>query len=487
MEVASFPAFDLNSNEPLQHQIHQQFVSLIAQGRLTSGLRLPSTRKLSEILQVSRNTIVLVIEQLKMEGFVYSQTGRGTFISNDIPDVISISNTQKQASKTTKPEKRSQFMALSQLGETMKKLSVSSALTLPFTPGVPDLKHFPHKIWHKLVRQHQDRTVLMGYDDPQGYLPLREALVSYLSLSRGVNCKAENILITQGSQQAISLCSQILLNEGDMLLHENPGYQGANRAFSTSKPFVQPVPLKNNSIDVDWMINHCEKLSESKIIYTTPAHQYPMGGLLPASDRLRLINWATENNKWILEDDYDSEYHFNHKPIAAMQGMTKHNNVIYMGSFSKTLFPALRLGYLILPDELIRPFTVAKSYLTGDLPLLNQAVVADFIMQGHFVRHLRKMRKQYKEKFLHFEQLINTVLKTKVNIIAESAGMHLVIEIPNINDVQLKNKLYEHGFGSSALSSYYLNDEIKTGLVLGFANTTEENRMDLVELLDKIL
>ena len=170
-----------------------------------------------------------------------------------------------------------------------------------------------------------------------------------------------------------------------------------------------------------------------------------------------------------------------------MQGMTKHNNVIYMGSFSKTLFPALRLGYLILPDELINAFTVTKSYLTGESPLLNQAVLADFIMQGHFVRHLRKMRKQYKEKFIDFEQLINQKLGDKVKVIAESAGMHLVIEIPNIDDVQLKSTLYAQGFGSSALSSYYLNDDKKTGLVLGFANTTQAVRVQLVELLNTIL
>jgi GntR family transcriptional regulator/MocR family aminotransferase len=357
---------------------------------------------------------------------------------------------------------------------------------LPCTPGVPDLDNFPSAIWQKLNRHHQDRTVLMGYHNDQGYEPLRKALATYLRVSRGVNCTPEQIVITQGAQQAISLCSQILLNDQDVVLHENPGYKGASSAFLIRDPNIISVPLKNNTLDVDW-ITQSKEATQARLVYTCPTHQYPMGGLLSASERLALLNWSQDNNVWIIEDDYDSEFHFQHKPVAAMQGMTEHNHVLYMGSFSKTLFPSLRLGYLVLPPELVSTFTAAKSFLSGESPLLPQAVIADFIQEGHFVRHLRRMRLLYKEKWHHFDQCVSEHLGNQVTTIAESAGMHLVLEIPNINDVALRSFLNQNGFGSSALSSYYLGNAEKTGLVLGFANTTEQNRVDVVKLIGRWL
>jgi GntR family transcriptional regulator/MocR family aminotransferase len=195
-----------------------------------------------------------------------------------------------------------------------------------------------------------------------------------------------------------------------------------------------------------------------------------------------LLNWAKVHQTWIIEDDYDSEFHFQHKPIAALQGMQENEHVIYMGSFSKTLFPSLRMGYLVLPPALVSPFTVAKSFVSGESPLIPQAVAADFIVEGHFVRHLRRMRTLYKQKWLHLQQLIQTHLPG-VSIVAESAGMHLVIDVPGIDDVAWSVRLKTLGFGSTPLSSYYQGTTEKTGLVLGFANTTEQDRVSLVETL----
>jgi GntR family transcriptional regulator/MocR family aminotransferase len=312
-------------------------------------------------------------------------------------------------------------------------------------------------------------------------------LAIYLKGSRGVRCEPEQILITQGAQQALSLCSQLLLDEGDAVLHETPGYMGASSAFLVSNPNVIQVPLQNHVIDVDWIIERSDITSSAKMLYTSPTHQYPMGGLLSAGQRLALLNWSQDQKVWIIEDDYDSEFHFLHKPISAMQGMTSHNNVLYMGSFSKTLFPSLRLGYLVLPPELVGPFTAAKSFTTGESPLVDQAVIADFIDEGHFVRHLRKMRQNYRQKWQHFESLIHRHLSERVTTISESAGMHLVLDIPEVDDVQLKGRLAEQGYGSSALSSYYLGKPERTGLVLGFANTSAIERESLVLLLKTLI
>ncbi len=481
MEVAELPAFELSSSRPLQTQIHEQLAQWIGQGRLSPGVRLPSTRTLSDTLSVSRNTVSAVIDQLKAEGFIESHIGRGNFIAADIPELLVLPASRSGCDAQAYPGLSDFAISLATKQARHKKPS------LPFTPGIPDLQNFPSALWHKLWRRHQDRQVLMGYDDDQGYLPLREALAKYLRISRGVNCSAQQILITQGAQQGLSLCAQLLVNSGDTVLHEDPGYRGAKEAFLIQRPKVLYVPLNHGVIDVDWIIKNNTSTSSAKLMYISPTHQYPMGGLLSASQRLALLQWAQTNRTWIIEDDYDSEFHFTHKPVAAMQGMTQTNNVIYMGSFSKTLLPALRLGYLVLPEALMNPFTVAKSNLTGETSVLPQAVVADFIEEGHFVRHLRKMRFLYKNKWLHLEQLIRQTFGDAVEVVAESAGMHLVIRIAGCDDVSLNKALEAKGFGGTPLSSYFHGNKKQTGLVLGFANTSEQQRIDYVEALKQLL
>jgi len=219
-------------------------------------------------------------------------------------------------------------------------------------------------------------------------------------------------------------------------------------------------------------------------MYCTPTHQYPLGGILPATDRLKLLDWAAQNNTWIIEDDYDSEFHFYHHPVAAMQGMAENTPVIYMGSFSKTLFPALRLGYLVVPDELVYTFVQAKNFMGGESALLPQAVITDFINEGHFIRHLRKMRQIYQTKWQHFYQLIQDRLADKVSPIAKSAGMHLAIEIPHCDDKALSIALEKERFGGSPVSPRNIN---LSGLVLGFANTSVQQRESLVAALDRLI
>ncbi len=481
MSVAELPPFDLLQNEPLQIQIHHQLVTWITSGRLAPGDRLPATRRISQQLGVSRNTVTAVIEQLKAEGFVVSQVGRGCFVTNDLP-VMSVE--RAKAEHVRQPAEP----PLSDLAQTFSQANVAShAHCYPFTPGIPDLERFPQAIWQKLWRRHQGRPRLLGYDNPQGHEPLRIALADYLRVSRAVQCTPQQILITQGAQQAITLCAQLLVNNGETILHENPGYRGASYAFAARKLTQIAVPLQHQAVDVDWLNTNATGLADARLLYTCPTHQYPMGGLLPAAARLALLDWAAKQKVWIIEDDYDSEFHFQHKPVAAMQGMTSNNNVIYMGSFSKTLLPSLRLGYLVLPENLVSVFTQAKHVNSGESSLIPQAVIADFITEGHFARHLRRMRMLYKQKWLEMQHRIQTVLADRVTMIAESAGMHLVLEIPDVNDVALCSRLQSHGFGGSPLSSYYLGNAEKTGLVLGFANSNEIQRQQLVSRIDSLL
>ena len=481
MEVPSFHSIQFTDQSPLQTQLQTHLRNWICEGRLSPGTKIPSSRRLSSELAVSRNTITLAIEQLRSEGFFDTIPGKGVYVAESLPvNINGIKHIDWQY-KVAKPE-LSSFAK-----ELAAKPLYEHGLTLPFTPGIPDLDAFPTKIWNTVQRRHHNRTYLMGYNGNQGYAPLREALAEYLRLSRGVRCQANQIIITHGAQQAISLCAQILINKEDEVLVENPGYMGAKKAFNARGAKLTPCHLSENGIAVDALVSTDNKTGPYKLMYCTPTHQYPLGGILPASDRLKLLDWAAQNNTWIIEDDYDSEFHFHHKPVAALQGMAENTPVIYMGSFSKTLFPALRLGYLVVPQELVDIFIKAKSFMSGESPLLPQAVIADFILEGHFTRHLRRMRLLYQEKWQHLHQLLLDKLKGKVTPIAKSAGMHLAIKIPNCDDNALANALKAEGFGSSPLSVYYLDTPMMTGLVLGFANTNIQQREKLVATLDRLI
>lgn len=478
-----YELLQIDPHKPLQQQIHQCFVEWICQGRLTPGAKLMSSRKLADLLQVSRNTITLAIEQLKAEGFLTGVVGKGVFVSAQLPShVTSLELSQRGGAELLAAR------ALPSISKFAKSLNNASARVSPnvysFKTGVPDLSAFPYKTWMSLYRRHYDRAFLSGYLGHQGYAPLREALAEYLNVSRGLRCEASQIIITNGAQEALSLCAKVVLNPGDTVLLENPGYRSGRQAFLSQGAKLKAVPLRNNAINIDRLLR---LKHNGALLYVTPTHQYPMGGILSAGDRLRLLAWAKENSLWILEDDYDSEYSFSQKPVAALQGLMGTSPVLYVGSFSKTLLPALRLGYLVVPKSLVEKFVLAKGYFSGETCAVNQAVVADFIFEGHFVRHLRRMRRLYKNKWLHLVELLKAALPEQAQLSGQSAGMHLVVETPGLDDTALLRLMQQAGFGGDCLSACYLNKAAKQGVILGFANTDELQRENCVNYLAKII
>ncbi|MRI32748.1 hypothetical protein EOPP23_07075 [Endozoicomonas sp. OPT23] len=461
-------SLESRSNEPKFKALYRELRQAILAGRFKSETRLPSTRSLALQLSVGRNTVLSAFDQLIAEGYLETRKGAGTYVASELPDHwISAKPLNKKSSV-----KKSEAIALSNYGKTLNKESIRSEYgNQSFAVGVPDLKAFPHKTWNQIATQISPTGLsgLMGYDDPKGYQPLREAIADYVSSSRAVNCSPDQVLVTCGAQQALDLCARLLLDTHDIAAMENPGYIGARRALTATGAKVELCPVDDHGIN----ISPLKKLSNPpKLLYVTPAHQYPLGAMLPLERRLSLLEWATENNCWIIEDDYDSEYHYQNRPIASLQGLAGNDQVIYMGSFSKVLFPSLRLGYLILPPSLMPIFTCARQEHSGLIPIHSQAVTAEFMQQGHFGRHLRKMRVLYAEKL---DCLLKACeqLKPWCTVHALGAGMHLALEFNSkMSESEVSKKLQQQGVLHSRLSHYYQGQSKKQGLVLGFANSS---------------
>lgn len=471
MPIADIREITLNRSEALQQQLYEAFMQRIQDGRWPAGTRLPSSRQLAVELGISRNTVLAVCEQLKAEATLVSRTGKGVFVAADVralPERPDAGHTLRACAPMPQPVTPSR-----QVAGRMPGFDNS----LPFTPGLPDLKAFPLKVWNRLVHHQESRTRLLGYDHPQGLVRLREQVVEYLISARGVRCRPEQVIVTAGAQQALSLIAEVFLRDGDEVLIEDPGYRGAQRALG-ARAGLLPVPLRHQVID----ISRLPSRTEARLLYCTPTHQYPMGGILSYGDRIRLLEWAGSTATWIIEDDYDSEFYFNGRPIPALQGLMPEAPVLYLGSFSKTLFPSLRLGYLVVPDSLVPAFVAAKHRISGESPLQTQAAVAEFLASGQFNRHVRRMREVYREKWQCFEHLLLERLPETWNIVAESAGMHVVVTGP-VCDRDAVAHLQAAGLGSAPLSEHFLSEPSSQGLVLGFASASDSDSRRCVELL----
>ena len=468
----------LDSAHPLQHQLYQRLSERILDQRYPPGRQLPPSRQMAKDLGISRNTVNAVYEQLKAEGFLQSRAGKGIFVHEDIKSAINPAGPGLK-----KPGGVSMnFPPLPALPAGTPK-PVEDA-NLPFQPGLPDLDAFPIRSWNRIMHHQESRRSLRGYDSIQGYQPLRHAIAAYLRTSRGVRCEEHQVIITNGAQQALSLIADVFLQRGDSILCENPGYRGARNALGRLGNPAIPIPLRNHVLDVE-ALQGLEP-ARARLLFCTPTHQYPMGGILDLSQRMALVQWAQQNGCWIIEDDYDSEFHFYKKPFAAIQGLYENSPVLYMGSFSKTLLPALRIGYLVVPEAVVDPLLWAKQISGGETPLLVQATIAEFIESGQFTRHLRRMRQLYRDKWQLFQSEVTNKLGGLAQPVAESAGMHLVLE-GDFDDLALSQWLKARGFGSTPLSAHFLGDSSRTGLVMGFASANERQISECVaDLQDRL-
>lgn len=467
---------------PLYEQLFTELRRAMASGRIAPGTRLPASRTLARDLDVSRTTVLEAFRRLRSEGYVESRVGDGTYVADPLPEEstrVSTTNgnapSEVEAAHESARDAGSRAPRISRRGARIHEIGVSALPRdelRPFLPGVPALPEFPHTVWRSRLESAMDRAgpALLHYPEPRGHPPLRTAIAGYLRVSRGLTCSPDQVVITTGSQQALSVLARLLLDPGDAAWIEDPGYLGARRALRTARARLVPVPVDEEGIDLSAGIR---REPEPALVYVTPSHQFPLGVTMSDDRRRRLLDWAAGRETWLLEDDYDGEYRFEDRPLSALRGPGDSKQVIHVGTLSKMLFPALRLGYVVLPESLVEPFTAARSALEAAPSPLLQLAAAEFIGEGDFARHIRQMRVLYRERRDALVAALAENCGDVVDVRQAEAGMHLSVRLPEEIDAgSVSRAAARQGVTALSLSKFSLDRDGPNGFVLGFAGYT---------------
>ncbi len=466
--ASEFPLMlDLSGGRTLQLAVHDALRGAILDRRLGAGARVPATRDLAHQLGVARGTVVLAYEQLTAEGYLRGARGAGTFVVETLPDAWFAPAARAAASR-----KRRLSATLSERGSSLAKGLFPVAPPgppRPFLPYTPAVDLFPRARWGQLMARQGRRSEARRFRDVdvRGYRPLREALAEHLRVSRGVRCDPHRILILSGVHQALDLVARLLLDRGDSVWMEDPGYFGARRVLEAAGLKLVPVPVDHAGLDVSRGIAAAPR---ARLAYVTPAHQAPLGTTLSLDRRMLLMGWAEEVGAWVFEDDYDSEFRYEGRPLPAMQGLDDRDVVLHAGTLSKSMFPGLRLAYLVVPDTLVDPFSAALSTLHRYVALLPQAVTADFITSGDLGRHLRRMRTVYAERRSALVSAIASELGSHLEVIGSMCGMQVLARLTTpANDRAICRMAIEAQLEMLPLSKFSIRPLRRGGLVLGFA------------------
>lgn len=462
---------DKNDPELASRQIYRQLCAAILSGKLPPGTRLPSTRQLAHDAGVARVTIVRAFEQLAAEGFVESHVGAGTYVAAQLPGK-GIDEGARFRPALTEWGRRA--LAL----KTREERSVEGVRPdIDFGFGRSFAEKFPYDVWRRLLSRYlsTDDAMLSRYGSAAGFYPLRQAIAEYLTRARGVRCTPENVIIVSGAQQAIDILARLLLQPGDEVLVESPGYRDAYALFQLHQARLTGLPVDNQGLPVDDIPDDCR----ARLIFVTPTHQFPKGGTMPLARRLALLAWARTRDGVIIEDDYDGDLRYEGGSLAALQGLDDDGRVVYLGTFSKVLFPALRLGYLVLPNALTAPFVQAKELVDRGAPTLTQAAVADFLLEGHFERHLRHLRQLYGEKRATLVRALAENLGDRVRFSPVAAGLHVMLYAEHdVDETQLVSEAAARGVRVYPGAPYHLEQPAPPSILLGFSGLDES---DIVE------
>jgi GntR family transcriptional regulator / MocR family aminotransferase len=476
---------DRNVGRPLYEQVYDAFRAAIVARNLRPGERIPSTRSLAAELRLSRIPVLNAYSQLLAEGYFESRVGAGTFVTSSLPDQLTPSEDCTRGSDRLRRMPRAIARRSSLIPRYERPAWVRGHGA--FSVSQPAVDAFPFHVWSNLIARYWRNLHLsaLQYGDPMGYRELREAIAAYLRASRGVRCEWQQIMIVSGSQQALDVSARVLLDVGSPVWVEEPGYWLARHVLLSAGCRPVPVPVDDDGLDVAAGIKRCRK---ARAAYVAPSHQYPLGAMMSASRRFQLLDWAQSSGSWIVEDDYDSEYRYDSKPIASLQGLDRSSRVIYIGTFSKVLFPSLRVGYIVVPSDLVDHFAATRHAMDVSPPHLYQAVLAAFINEGHFSRHIRRMRLAYGER----REVLVTSIKKDLNSVLQvhgaEAGLHLTVTLPKgYRDRAISARAALQNLWLWPLSPSYLGKNARQGFILGFGGTTAKEIPQAVRRLRAVL
>ncbi len=463
----------------------------ILDGRFEPGSRLPSTRALADDLNLSRNVVLLAFSQLVAEGYAEGRGGSGTFVSSTLPDPqpkprVVRATSAPSASPPRLSSHARRVVALAPLPAVGRP--VRPGLLYDFRYGVPAVAEFPQQAWARLV---QRRTRAMSvstlrYGRALGWLPLRQAIADYVTRTRGVAATFEQVVIVNGSQQALDLVARLLIDPGDRVVIEEPSYVSARQVFLAAGADLLSVPVDADGLDASKL----PRRAPVRAAYVTPSHQFPLGGVLPLERRLALLDWANQTGAIVVEDDYDSEFWYGSHPVAAIQGLDSTGRVIYVGTFSKVLFPSLRLGYLIVPPSLVAPLAALKFLVDRHAPVFEQEVLCDFITGGHFDRHVRRARARNAARRAAMLDAFAETFGDRAEIDGANAGIHMVVWLRDVAAACLEDliaRAADRDVGLYSVAPYYAEPPETAGLLLGYAGLTEQEIRDGIRLLGTVI
>ena len=479
----ALPSLTLNRNSsiPIYRQLYEGYRQAILSGLLRKDVQMPSTRELAIELGISRNSVMNAFDQLHAEGYIRGEHGSGTFVEGGFSDE------KLRGKRSSGPRILPEDVISREAARIANARHMpASSPPIPFRRGLPAVDEFPLALWSRIIARccRKTKSADLNYTEPQGSFAFRCTIAEYLRNFRAVKCEPEQIFIVSGSQQGLQLIAHVLLNEGDPVCMEDPGYPGARSAFLAVGANVLTVPVDEEGLEV----NKAIRLGHSpKLIYVTPSHQFPLGVTMSLGRRLSLLDWAEKTPGRVIEDDYDSEFRFVSRPLSSLQGLSP-ERVIYVGTFSKAMFPSLRLGYVILPKELVPAFSDSRRSNDFCPPFLTQAAMNEFIVGGHFARHLRRMRVLYAERQSAMLAALRREFGDLVQISNTDTGMDLVLWLPKpISDIEASERASKAGVLTMPMSFFYSTSAKGGGLFLGFGAINESEIKDGAKNLSRAL
>ena len=470
---------DPEAGEGLQQQIYRTVRRAILEGSIGPGQRLPSSRALAADLGVSRTTTVLALEQLVAEGYLAARHGSGTFVASELPDDLPHGRLAHRFATDRHPPLSRRGAALARLLPPAGRLEGPPRA---FRLGVPALDLFPIELWWRLCQRRLRAATLaqLDYGDVAGSSALRQAIADHVRAARGTRCEAEQVFVVAGAQRGLEWIGKLLLDAGDSVWLEEPGYPGARSAMLAAGAHVVPVRVDAEGLDVT---AGTRRAARARMALVTPSHQFPCGVAMSLPRRLALLRWASEADAWVVEDDYDSEFRHGTRPIPCLHGLDVDGRVIYVGSFSKTLFPALRLGFVIVPGDLGERLRAARRAADVHPPRLDQAVLAEFISEGHYERHLRRMRRVYGERLEALHEAAQRLGGGALRLRPVRTGLHAVADLQDVDATAVALEAAARGVEVRPLSAYCAGPSRDNALVLGFSAVGPERLASGMERL----